>query len=109
LLRVFVVLFSLQLAGTHDGLIDLVHAVAGFADGHRDECPLEGPCDDCLPGCPSCHCSNALTSVVPQVGAPVLLAFADAPSPAPASAGRAPLGPDCPSLFRPPRPVAVSL
>jgi hypothetical protein len=109
LLRVFVVLFALQLTGTHDALIDLVRAVAGYADGHRDQCPLEGPCHDCMPGCPSCHCSNALTSVVPEVGAPVLLTFADAPGPAPTSEGRAPLGPDRPSLFRPPRTLAVSL
>jgi hypothetical protein len=108
LVRVLTTILCLQLSGAGDGLADLVRSVTCEDVRHQDECPLQGPCQDCPPGCPNCHCANALTSLVPHVGPPTLLGLTASLAPPGAAPSHAPLGPERVSLFRPPRIDAVT-
>jgi hypothetical protein len=76
----------------------------GVLEGEHEACPADGACDDCLAGCPNCHCGAALRTVAPGAGwslapahaEPGLASFANDPS-------SAPLGPILPCVYRPPR------
>jgi hypothetical protein len=108
LLRLLAFILGLQVTGAGDAAVHAVSLVLTAPSAHEEECPLEGPCRDCAPGCPNCHCTNALTSVVPEVGVPgVVLPVTDSASNAPI-AEREPLVPDRSALFRPPRAAAVT-
>lgn len=107
-LRVLAVVLGLQLSGVAHFVEDAVAAVATGHAEHEDPCPADRPCDECPPGCPQCHCSNAMRSVVPPVGAPSLLLAETALSAAVAETSRAPLSPDLPGLFRPPQIALVA-
>jgi hypothetical protein len=106
--RVVALVFSLQFGGLVHGVTDLVAAVADLQ--HEEErCPLDGPCDDCPAGCPNCHCPNALGALVPAPSlATVLDADATPPEAPLLDRGRAPEGPERPSIYRPPRYLARS-
>jgi hypothetical protein len=108
-LRLLAVVLSLQFSGIGEPLTELASAVAcDVPCHHEDESPQDGPCDDCPPGCPSCHCANALVSIVPAPPAalreaqllaqPIQLQFS---RPAPCS-------PELSGLFRPPQRGSVS-
>jgi hypothetical protein len=102
-LRVLAVLLGLQTSGVSHFVEDVVAAIATGHAEHEDPCPADGPCDECPPGCPQCHCSNAMRSVVPPTGAPSLLLAETALSAAGDVTDSAPLSPDLPGLFRPPQ------
>jgi hypothetical protein len=108
LLRVLALIVGLQVTGAGDAAVHAVSLVLPAASAHEDECPLEGPCRDCPPGCPNCHCTNALTSVIPQVGVPSVVLPAAVSASKERLAEREPLVPDRSSLFRPPRPADVT-
>ena len=104
-LRALLVVFALQLSGTIHDISDFVEAVAAVPDKvEHEQCPINGPCNDCPPGCPNCHCAAALGSVAPAsppiATMPALLASA---LPTSLAKTQAPCGPDLPGLFRPPQ------
>src|SRR5262245_34921093 len=66
MLRVLTVLFAMQLGGVIHGSADLLDATLASAEGEHEHCPPDGPCDDCPPGCPNCHCAAAHGSVAPE-------------------------------------------
>jgi len=102
IVRVLTVLLSLQFCGAIHDFSDAVRFVVSADDGQHEKCPPNGPCDDCPPGCPNCHCA-AVGSIVPDVQvelAPELLAES---LPSCLYATQAVAGPDRPPLFRPPR------
>lgn len=104
LLRVLAVVLSVQLGGIADPLADAVSSlVCDTACHHDQESPLDGPCQDCPPGCPSCRCSNALTSIVPELTAPAIAALLLEQADSVSFTEQAPLVPDLSPLFRPPR------
>jgi hypothetical protein len=103
-LRALLVIFSLQFGGTIHDVTDLVEAVTAAPDkADHEQCPVDGPCNDCPPGCPNCHCA-ALGSIAPAspvtILPPRVLASA---LPASLAETQAPRGPDLPGLFRPPQ------
>jgi hypothetical protein len=108
LVRAALLALALQLGGVVHGAADVL-AAAGVLEGEHEECPADGACDDCLPGCPNCHCAGALRTVVPG-GAPALEFVRDgAPVTVPATArSRAALGPTLPCVYRPPRAAFVA-
>jgi hypothetical protein len=100
--RALTMLLALQFCGAIHDFTDAVRSVASADDAQHEKCPANGPCDDCPPGCPNCHCA-AVGSVVPETRVevePDLLVTAlslclyDT---------RVVAGPDRPTLFRPPR------
>jgi hypothetical protein len=98
---------GLQLSGAAH-LVEDVEALVSAEHGQHEQCPADGPCNDCPPGCPQCHCPNALRSVAPPATEMSALAF-DASVPAPrAPSEQAPIAPELPGLFRPPQAVLVS-
>jgi hypothetical protein len=108
-LRVVLVLLTLQVGGVIHGAADVL-AAAGMLDEEHEQCPPGDPCDDCPAGCPSCHCGAALRTVAPERG------FALAPVDDVASlmlgvssASSGPLGPILPSVYRPPRSVVFAV
>jgi hypothetical protein len=106
--RLIVVVFSLQLGGLIHDTSDIVAAVAELRH-EQEQCPFDGPCDDCPAGCPNCHCPNALGALVPASSlVTVLDADATPPEPPRLDRGRAPEGPARPSIYRPPRSLARS-
>jgi hypothetical protein len=102
-LRVLAVVLGLQLSGVSHFVEDAAAAIATGHAEHEDPCPADRPCEECPPGCPQCHCSNTMRSLVPPVGAPSLLLAETALSAAGDASSRAPLSPDLPGLFRPPQ------
>jgi hypothetical protein len=103
-LRVFAVLLGLELAGVGHAVVDLVECVAAEAGEAHEQCPPDGACDDCPPGCPSCHCANRVTSVAPN-RAPLPSVVETPPADAWlrfAERGVSP-GPEPSSVYRPPR------
>lgn len=102
-LRVLVVLLGLHVSGVAHAVEDAVNLVVTGHAEHEEQCPADGPCDDCPPGCPQCHCPNAMRSVAPKAGAPFVLVAEAAIAPAVDAAMRVPLSPDLPGLFRPPQ------
>ncbi|HEY3493234.1 MAG TPA: hypothetical protein VGK73_01055 [Polyangiaceae bacterium] len=103
LLRLLAVVLGLQLGGIGHAAADLIESMSSSAEEH-EQCPADGACDDCPPGCPSCHCANRVPSVAAN-GQP--LPFAVEPPPLDAwlglAANRAPPGPEPSSVYRPPR------
>jgi len=102
LVRVLALVLGVQLSGASHVAADVMSLVTGTAQ-HDEQCPLNGPCDDCPSGCPNCHCPNALGSVAPLSGLPVVAAL---PSVVVATfwiENQAPSGPELPLPFRPPR------
>ena len=104
LLRVLAVVLGLQLSGVGHFATELVESIVS-EQVHHESCPADGPCDDCPPGCPQCHCSNALRSVVPEAAAPVVTVLETSDDVA-ALTSEKPLSPDLPLPFRPPRTPA---
>lgn len=97
---------ALQVGGVVHASADAL-AAAGVIDGEHEQCPPDGACDDCLLGCPNCHCAAGLRTVIPEAdwalepvhGEPgrALRANEDA---------HAALGPTLDSIYRPPRQLA---
>jgi hypothetical protein len=103
-LRALLVVFALQFSGTIHDISDFVEAVAAVPDkAEHEQCPVNGPCDDCPPGCPNCHCA-ALGSVAPASPMAILPQQVLASAlPASLAETQAPRGPDLPGIFRPPQ------
>ncbi len=103
-LRALLVVFALQFGGTIHDISDFVEAVAGVPDNaEHEQCPVNGPCDDCPPGCPNCHCAAALGSVAAASPIAILPQVFASALPASLAETQAPHGPDLPGLFRPPQ------
>lgn len=107
LLRLVAFVLGFQLSGVGHFVVDAISvAIVGEAE-HDEQCPVDRPCDDCPPGCPSCHCPNTLRSTVP---APTFAVAAELPlfEVAADPTNAVPVGPDLPSLYRPPRTHTVA-
>jgi len=103
LARVLALVLGVQLSGAAHIAADVVSLVQSGVVEHDDECPVDGACDDCPPGCPRCHCQNHLPVVVPEA---VSLQVETQARPAVATLdveAQVLLGPELPSVFRPPR------
>lgn len=108
LVRVLSLVLGLQLSGAAHLVEDAVSVVvAGHAE-HDEQCPADGPCNDCPPGCPQCHCPNALRSVVPSAFATVVLGLSTSTAPLLVGREELPPSPVLPAPFRPPRTNVVS-
>ena len=106
LVRAALLLLALQLGGVIHTAADALGAVGVLAAEH-EQCPADGACDDCLAGCPNCHCAGALRTVVPESGLVLELDHGGADVALRSTGGApAPLGPTLPSLYRPPRGFA---
>jgi hypothetical protein len=102
--RALLVMFALQFSGTIHDISDFVEAVAAVPDkAEHEQCPVNGPCNDCPPGCPNCHCAAALGSVAPASPMAILPQVLASALPASLAQTQAPRGPDLPGLFRPPQ------
>jgi hypothetical protein len=101
-LRAFTLIFALQLGGVLHDASDLLSAIAAESDTEHEQCPADGPCDDCPPGCPNCHCGvlGSLSAAPRLAIAPPDALSARSPS---FEVAEAPKGPELPGLFRPPR------
>jgi hypothetical protein len=109
LVRAALLVLALQLGGVIHTAADVLVAI-GFIDGEHETCPADGACDDCLAGCPNCHCGGALRTVAPEGG--VAFEALGAPTDAARHAidgSRVPRGPTLPSLYRPPRAFVPAL
>lgn len=106
LVRAALLALALQLGGVIHATADALGMI-GVLDGEHEACPADGACDDCLAGCPNCHCGGALRTVAPEGGAmfdPLRLSLDIALIGV--DAWRMPRGPTLPSLYRPPRALA---
>ena len=101
-MRVLAVTFFLQFGGIIHDLSDLLELVVAVDMPAHEQCPPDGPCPDCPPGCPNCHCA-AVGSIVPAAPPEVSQARIVASLPARLTAAQVLTGPDRPALFRPPR------
>ena len=97
---------ALQVGGVVHASADAL-AAAGVIDEEHEQCPPDGACDDCLLGCPNCHCAAGLRTVIPDAalalepvdGGPSLaLRATEGPN--------ASLDPTLDSIYRPPRTPA---
>lgn len=106
-LRLLTVVVTLQFSGAVHFAVDAVGIVVAERAAHEDDCPLDGgPCNDCPPSCPNCHCANAPTAVLPlEVRSLVSPLFGASPTRGLART-EAPPSPELPALFRPPRTLA---
>lgn len=102
LIRVLAVVLGFQLSGAGHFATELVEAVVS-AEVHHESCPADGPCDDCPPGCPQCHCSNALRSVAPDASPAVASVLETSTDDVRAFTDDEPPSPELPLPFRPPR------
>jgi hypothetical protein len=103
-LRALLVVFSLQFSGVVHDTSDFVRAMSAASDqAEHEQCPADGPCHDCPPGCPNCHCAAALGSLTPQLALAILPQLLGLALPASLYETQAPAGPELPGLFRPPR------
>jgi hypothetical protein len=102
LVRVVTVLFAMHFSGLIHGISDLVEAVVLADSTEHEQCPPAGPCEDCPPGCPNCHC-GVLGSLEPESPLALLARLPLAPELRQLEGAEAPVGPELPSLFRPPR------
>jgi hypothetical protein len=102
-LRVLAVVLGLQVSGAAHFVEDAVALVTAGHTEHDEQCPADGPCDDCPPGCAQCHCSNALRSAVPSSHSALVPLLEVSKTAACGAVERPPLSPDLPSLFRPPQ------
>jgi hypothetical protein len=105
LLRVLAVVLGMQLSGVGHFATELVESMLSD-DVHHESCPADGPCDDCPPGCPQCHCSNGLRSVAPDAAPAVSSVLESSNGVVPALTRDKPPTPDLPLPFRPPCTVA---
>jgi hypothetical protein len=105
LLRVLAVVLGMQLSGVGHFATELVESIVAD-EVHHESCPADGPCDDCPPGCPQCHCSNGLRSIAPDAIAAVSSVLESSNGVALARTGEKPPSPELPLPFRPPRRVA---
>lgn len=105
LLRVLALVLGVQLSGVAHFATEVVEAVAD-ASVHHETCPADGPCDDCPPGCPQCHCSNGLRSVAPELASSVASVLETSGPATPTFERQKPPVPDLPLPFRPPRNAA---
>lgn len=111
LLRVCVLLLSVEVSGLVHAGLDVLEALRGESSAHAEQC--DDDCgDECPPGCPNCHCWRGATSPDPDVAAVVV----DVPALPCASvaqvsvvpcAAEAPPGADPSSIYRPPRLLAA--
>lgn len=110
ILRALAVVLGLQLGGIGHAAADLIESIAASSTAEHEQCPPDGACDDCPPGCPSCHCSNRVPSVAAKG---TLLPSAVEPPPIdawrPFANADAPPGPEPASLYRPPRVVSLAI
>ena len=107
--RVLALVLGVQLSGVAHVAADVASIAVSGRDEHGEQCPADGPCNDCPPGCPNCHCQNGLRAVAPQPTAPVVLTLSTVTLVRLEAKAQFPLGPVLPSLFRPPRTgLAVS-
>jgi hypothetical protein len=102
LVRMFSLLLGLQLSGAPHFVEDVLVLVTAEHVEH-EQCPADGPCDDCPAGCPQCHCSNALRSVAASSADPIALGFDASLVAGHAPSEQAPIAPELPGLFRPPQ------
>jgi hypothetical protein len=102
LVRVLTVLISLQFCGVIHDFSDAVRSIVAAEELQHEKCPPDGPCEDCPPGCPNCHCA-AVRSIVPNIRLDVTPDLLEASLPTCLYATQAVAGPDRPCLFRPPR------
>ena len=102
LVRVLTVLLSLQFCGVIHDFSDAVRSIVTAEELQHEKCPPDGPCEDCPPGCPNCHCA-AVRSIVPNIRLDVTPDLLEASLPTCLYATQAVAGPDRPCLFRPPR------
>jgi hypothetical protein len=103
-LRALLVIFALQLSGAIHDISDFVEVAAASPEkADHEQCPVDGPCNDCPPGCPNCHCAAALGSVAPSAPMAAMPALLASTLPASLAETQAPRGPDLPGLFRPPQ------
>jgi hypothetical protein len=103
-LRSLLLLFALQFSSVVHDVTDFVEAIAhGPEHSEHEQCPVDGPCDDCPPGCPNCHCAAASGSLVSQPPLAVLPQVLVLSLPDSLYQTQAPPGPELPGLFRPPR------
>jgi hypothetical protein len=108
LLRVVSLILGLQLSGAAHLVEDAVSLVVAGQAEHDEQCPADGPCNDCPPGCPQCHCPNALRSVAPLAAATVVLALPASTALVLVGREALPPSPVLPAPFRPPRTNVVS-
>jgi len=107
-LRAVLLALALQVGGVIHGAADLLGAV-GVLAGEHEQCPPDGACDDCLAGCPNCHCAAALRTVAPAGGWSLEPARREPGLTLCVNEGSsAPLGPTLDSVYRPPRVSACA-
>lgn len=103
-LRSLLLVFALQFSGVVHDVSDFIEAVADAPErAEHEQCPVDGPCSDCPPGCPNCHCAAAMGSLAPPPALAVLPQVLALSLGASLYGTQAPPGPDLPGLFRPPR------
>lgn len=108
IVRAALLVLALQLGGVIHSASDVL-ATMGVLHAEHEECPADGACDDCLAGCPNCHCAGALRTVAPGPAVGLELAREDSATTRHAASGSsAPLGPTLPPVYRPPRAVFVA-
>lgn len=100
--RVLTVLFALQFGGVIHDVTDLMPLLTPAAQHEHEQCPADGPCDDCPTGCANCHCAAAGAIVIDAASTSLLSPLGDS-MPARPHPLRTPSGPELPSLFKPPR------
>ncbi len=101
--RAAVFALALQLGGVVHAAADAL-AAAGVIDDQHEQCPPDGSCDDCLLGCPNCHCGAALRTVVPDADVALEPAHGEPGLALRATEGSTfSLGPTLDSIYRPPR------
>jgi hypothetical protein len=104
LLRVLAFALGVQLSGGAHAASEVLSLVVSGMVEHDEQCPADGACDDCPPGCPSCHCQNHLPSVPPELASALLRErLPSTPIAALEVEAQVPLGPELPAVFRPPR------
>jgi hypothetical protein len=103
-MRSLLVVFALQFSGMVHDLSDAITAATAAPDqAEHEQCPADGPCNDCPPGCPNCHCAAAVGSIAPAPAIGVLPQLLSLSLPESLYDTQAPPGPELPGLFRPPR------
>ncbi|HEX6272301.1 MAG TPA: hypothetical protein VFZ53_04655 [Polyangiaceae bacterium] len=108
IVRAALAVLALQLGGVIHTASDALSAV-GVLDVEHEECPVDGACDDCLAGCPNCHCAGALRTVVPEANVALEPRHPELDLALAGGAGaNVPLGPTPPSVYRPPRGSACA-
>jgi hypothetical protein len=103
-LRSLLLVFALQFSGVVHDISDFVEAVVDAPEhAEHEQCPADGPCDDCPPGCPNCHCPAAFGSLAAEPPLAILPQLLALSLPASLDRTQAAPGPELPGLFKPPR------